>query len=448
MDYDSKPRDRASWREPCHFITPATNSNLLPTQFSEAIPLSLTYNGTVTHNLRENLHSALRAIRDNLLRSSLTMVGIIIGVGSVVLLLAIGTGVKLDVTKQIDSLGSNVVFIVPGKLDASGQPNAMSTLGISTLTEADCATLLGTPGVKQVIPLMFVFGAVERNKETFSAFVFASTPGIFDVRPYPLEEGRLFNKSELDQPVCVLSHAPKEQMFGTKSALGKSVLVQGKAFKIVGVLEKEEQSLFGQFSFVNTIYIPLPAAKKMISGGQLNRILLQTDYTKDPKITLAVIKQKMLKNHGGTEDFGLVTPAQLLGAIYKLFDIVQALVLGIGAISLVVAGVGIMNIMLVTVTERTREIGIRKTVGARSSDIFVQFLTEALTLSFAGGAVGTVLAMIICKITAMYSPLKPVVNLPSVGLAFLVCLSVGLIFGVTPAMRAAKQDPINALRHE
>ncbi|MEP6756753.1 MAG: ABC transporter permease, partial [Chthonomonadales bacterium] len=169
------------------------------------------------------------------MRSSLTMVGIIIGVGSVVLLLAIGTGVKLDVTKQIDSLGSNVVFVVPGKLDATGQPNAMSTLGISTLTEKDCDTLRGTVGIKQVIPLMFVFGAVEHKKETFSAFVFASTPGIFDVRPYPLEEGRLFNASELNKPVCVLSHAPKEQIFGTKSALGQKVQVQGNDFTIVGV---------------------------------------------------------------------------------------------------------------------------------------------------------------------------------------------------------------------
>ena len=402
----------------------------------------------MTRNLRENIHSAIRAIRDNILRSALTMVGIVIGVGSVVLLLAIGAGVKIDVTKQIDSLGSNVVFIVPGKLDASGQPNAMSTLGISTLTEKDCADLKGIKGIKQVIPLMFVFGAVEREKETFSALVFASTPGIFDVRPYPMEEGRLFRSDEMKAAVCVLSHSPKEQMFGSKSALGKTVKVHGMPFKVVGVLEKEEQSLFGQFSFVNTIYIPLPAAKTMIQGGQLNRILLQTDYTKDPKRTLASVTQTMLTNHGGTEDFGLVTPAQLLGAIYKLFDIVQALVLGIGAISLVVAGVGIMNIMLVTVTERTREIGVRKTVGARKSDIFVQFLTEALSLCFAGGALGTMLAMGICKITAIYSPLKPVVNLTSVGLAFLVCLSVGLIFGVAPAMRAANQDPITALRHE
>ncbi len=398
--------------------------------------------------IRENLHSALRAIRENLLRSSLTMIGIIIGVGSVVLLMGIGAGVKKDVTKQIDDLGTNTVIIVPGKLDASGQPNPMSTLGISTLTDFDVTSLSTVNGIKQAIPLMFVFGTVEHAKESYSALVFATNTGIFDIRPSPLVEGRLFNRSELNSAVCVLANAPKEQIFGKGSAVGKSIRVQGHDFKIVGVLEKEDQSLFGQFSFVNVIYIPLPAARKMLQGGQLNRILLQTDYTKAPQPTLDKVKATVLKNHQGHEDFGIVTPTQLLGAIFKLFDIVQAMVLGIGAISLVVAGVGIMNIMLVTVTERTREIGIRKTVGARKIDIFMQFLTEALALCLTGGMLGTFLAMGICKVVAYFSPLKPVVTIPAIILAFGVCLLVGLIFGVTPAMRAAQQDPITALRHE
>ena len=399
-------------------------------------------------SIRENLHSALRAIRENILRSSLTMVGIVIGVGSVVLLMGIGAGVKKDVTKQIDDLGTNTVIIVPGKLDASGQPNPMSTLGISTLTEADVASLSNVNGIKQAIPLMFVFGTVEHAKESFSALVFATNTGIFDIRPSPVVEGRLFTKSEQDSPVCVLANAPKEQIFGKTSAVGKTIRVQGNDFKVVGVLEKEDQSLFGQFSFVNVIYIPLPAAQRILQGGQLNRILLQTDYTKAPKPTLDHVKDIILRNHNGHEDFGIVTPTQLLGAIFKLFDIVQAMVMGIGAISLVVAGIGIMNIMLVTVTERTREIGVRKTVGARKIDIFLQFLTEALVLCIAGGMVGTFFAMGICKIVAHYSPLKPVVTLPAIFLAFGVCLGVGLLFGVAPAMRAAKQDPIQALRWE
>jgi len=376
------------------------------------------------------------------------MVGIVIGVGSVVLLMGIGAGVKKDVTRQIDDLGANTAILVPGKLDKSGQPNVMSTLGITTLTDNDVASLNNVEGIKKAIPLMFVFGSVDYQKQSYPGVVFGTTAGIFDIRPFPVEKGRLFRPEDELQPVCVLANAPKEQMFGNADAIGKTIMIQGVAFKVIGVMEKEEPSLFGQFSFANVIYVPLKYSRTKLEGGQLNRILLHTDYTKDPKKTLSHAKNIILANHKGREDFGIVTPTQLLGAIFKVFDIVQAMIIGIGAISLVVAGVGIMNIMLVTVTERTREIGIRKTVGARKADIFAQFLTEALALCFAGGLVGTVGAIMICKIAAMYSPLKPVVTLPAIGLAFGVCLTVGLSFGVAPAMRAARQDPIQALRWE
>lgn len=399
-------------------------------------------------NLRENLTSALRTIRENWLRSALTMLGIIIGVGSVVLLVAIGQGVKEDVTKQIESLGTNVAVIVPGKLERSGQPNFMATLGISTLTQRDLRSLQALPGINLIAPLMFVGGMVERNGKEESALVVASTPAIYAMRPYPMEEGRFFGPEQAHDRVCVLAHDPKERIFGNTPALGKTVRVRGIDFTVAGVLAREDESLFGQGFYSNLIYLPIEIARDAFKAGQINRFFLQTDYKLKPGVVVDAVRRIMMSNHNGKEDFGILTEKQLLSAIYKVFNIVTALLAGISAISLVVAGIGIMNIMLVTVTERTREIGIRKTVGARRADIFVQFLTEAVVLAFTGGVIGTLLAASICSVVGRYSSLKPLLTVGAIAMAFGVCFLVGIVFGVAPAMRAARQDPIDALRYE
>ena len=399
-------------------------------------------------NLRENFSSALRAIRENWLRSALTMLGIIIGVGSVVLLVGIGTGVKVDVARQIEGLGVNTVIIIPGKFDRGGNPNMMSTLGISTLSEADCRAVARVPGVTLAVPVMFVFGSLERNNQSFGAFVIAAPAGIHSVWPTPISEGRFYTAAEEDKRVAVLAHDPKMDVFGDKPAVGKKVTIRGVEFEVVGVCREEEDSLFSMQSFGNMVYIPVVAAQKAFKAGQVNRIFAVIDYKVDPGPVKERIKQAILANHAGREDFGVVTQPQLMQAIFKVFNIVQALLVGISAISLIVAGIGIMNIMLVTVTERTREIGIRKTVGARRADIFQQFLTEAVTLSFVGGVIGTAVAAIICRFVAIYSPLKPVITPAAIALAFGVCFAVGILFGVAPAMRAARQDPIDALRWE
>jgi putative ABC transport system permease protein len=376
------------------------------------------------------------------------MLGIVIGVGSVVLLVGIGLGVRQDITKQIESLGSNLVFIVPGKLDRSGQPNPMSTLGLSPLTLRDLHDVATLPGVKLSLPIMFVFGSVEYGNQSFSAIVLASTTDFARIRNRPMAEGRFFRHDEEEKRVCVLAHGPKQEIFGDRQAVGQKISVRGVEFEVIGVQAPEEGSLFGPGGFSNVVYLPFAATRKALHGGQINRILVVTDYQLPPEPILGAIQKKLLANHGGKEDFALLTQKQLLSVIFKVFNIVTALLAGISAISLIVAGIGIMNIMLVTVTERTREIGIRKAVGARKKDIFMQFLTEAVVLSFLGGCVGTLVAALICSLVGAYTPLKPLITLGTVLLAFGVCFLVGIVFGVTPAMRAACQDPVEALRWE
>jgi putative ABC transport system permease protein len=401
------------------------------------------------NTLRENVLSGLRALRENWVRSALTVLGITIGVGSVVLLLAIGIGVKQDVTKQVDSLGANVMFVVPGKLDKSGQPNPMSTLGISTLTEADIAALSRVPGITLALPVSFVFGTVDRDKLSTSALVFGSPPAISTWRPTPMLEGRFFTEAERAARVCVLSFTQKEELFGTASAVGQTVTIRDVKYRVLGVTQREEDSLFGQFSFANIAYVPYEAVRAAYpGGGQINRIFLKIDYRTKPADLKASVERTLRASHGGREDFGVLTPLQLQSAVNKLFNIVSSLVIGIGAISLIVAGIGIMNIMLVTVTERTREIGVRKTVGARRADIFTQFLVEAVLMCLMGGVAGTLIAWVVCIGVANYTPLKATITPGIIALAFGVCLLVGLVFGVAPAMRAARQDPIQALRWE
>ena len=214
------------------------------------------------------------------------------------------------------------------------------------------------------------------------------------------------------------------------------------------IAEEPGSALFGDTGFENMIFLPAGVAEESIPRTQINRILLQTNPEVLPQNALDEISNTLKRTHNGREDFGVITQRQLLGTIYRLMSIVTSLVAGISAISLVVAGIGIMNIMLVTVTERTYEIGIRKAVGARKRDIFVHFLVEALVISLIGGVAGLAAAIGIGTIVQSYSPLKPLMTASVVILSLGVCVAVGLIFGTAPALRASRLSPIDSLRHE
>jgi putative ABC transport system permease protein len=405
----------------------------------------------------KNVQSAMQALAQNVLRSVLTLSGIVVGVLAIVTLVAILQGVKAEVNQQVAGLGANLVFIEPSKLDENGQPNAMAMLGRSSLTDRDVDKLRAVPGVEKISPVLFVSGSAERKKPNGksvlwdSAYVVATNRQGVEMNPAPLAAGRYFGDADLDADVCILADKSRQKLFGGGAALGKPVRIQDRDWTVIGILGKSSSDgtmSHQMLGLGNLIYLPERTARRQVEGLQINRIVLKTDFQHPADAMIDAMNRALLETHKRREDFGILTLRKALAMVIKLVGMAQDLLVLIATISLFVAGIGIMNIMLVTVTERTREIGVRKTVGARRADIFLQFLTEAVVLSAVGGVIGIALSSLICSLIGRFTVLQPMITPPVIGMALAVCIGVGILFGVTPAIRAANLNPIDALRHE
>lgn len=398
-----------------------------------------------------NLDAAFSSLRGNLLRASLTMLGVIIGVAAVIVLVAFGQGAQQEITSQIDTLGTNVAVLMPGKMQGQQNFNPTGGLGLSNLSHKDVEAVRGVPGVRAVAPLTFLGGGVYRgDKPADICLPVATVPSLAGIRRLVIREGRFLAEPDLKQKVCVLGAGIKKGLFENEAAVGETILVNGEEYRVIGVAGERTMGsgLFGGEELDAIVYLPLPAVEQMTKTSQIHRVFVEVDPKVEPERVAEAVKQTVRQRHGGRDDFSLLRAKDLLSMFYKIFALLAALLLGITSISLVVGGIGIMNVMLVSVTERTREIGIRKTVGARRQDIFYQFVTEAMALSILGGALGILLAFGVCHLVTIWLPLKPVVTPASVALGFGVCVVVGIISGVAPAVAAARKDPIAAIRHE
>ncbi len=383
-------------------------------------------------------------------RTILSGLGMTVGVAAIVMLVSLGKGVQQDVVSQVESLGVNLVIVLPGRISAENPFNPMSFIGLSTLRESDLEVASRVSGVRRVAPIMFVAGGANRGKQwADAALIIGTTPEWFQMRPHQLAHGRLWNEAEANANVCVLGPKPTEQLFGTENPVGKTVRLNGVPFRVIGVTaENTDRSLLGSGGFEFAIYAPIASLQKAMGSRQLHRVIAQTASDKEPNLIVNQLREAIRQNHGGSEDFTVLTQEELLSRLFTLLQIVQVALTGITSIALFVGGIGVMNVMLMSVTERVREIGIRKTVGARQRDIFGQFLLEAVMIALIGGALGVLVGWGACWIIDQYTVLTPVVTWDTVALALAVCGVVGLFFGTVPAYRASRRDPVEALRYE
>ena len=403
-------------------------------------------------NLKESFKIALRALNANKARAVLTMLGVIIGVSSVILLVSIGTGVRDDVLGQFNSLGSNLIYVMPGNyeqmMSGSGQMTASSSpmgVGSTKFTYQDVELL--NSKLTRAIAIPFVEGGVTltNGHETAQASFMASDANISSVMKTDLSAGRMYNRAEVTgaSRVIVLGHSLATKLFPTGNAPGRLVRVDGQNFRVIGVAAETGGGATGS-STDSAVQIPYTTGERLVSSKDLSMIGVSAQSAEDITLTQTQIKLAMRPKYGS--EFSSMTQDQILGMVDILVNTMTYMLAGIASISLLVGGIGIMNIMLVSVSERTREIGIRKAVGARTYDILLQFVIEALVLSILGGGLGIAFGALGAWLISFVLATK--VTLWSVLVAFFFSAGIGVFFGVYPAYKASKLDPIEALRYE
>jgi len=385
----------------------------------------------------------------NKARAFLTSLGILIGVLSVVLLIAFGLGLKKYIQDQFESLGTNLLRLVPGRPLQNGSfRSSAGAIGTIRFDEKDVSTLKKIDNLEVIAPVFTKSVNASSEDTTEAGDLYASSEEIFPGLNLSIQFGDFFTREDVDKRSKVVVIGPKlaEKLFGTaETALGKVIKIEGQGFKVIGVLEAKGGGGFGGPDFDTFIYMPYKTAYSFNPDKKFLAIILKSKTDADIEVLKDEISLSLLKRYK-EDDFSVIEQKEILGAISSIFGILNSVLVAIAAISLVVGGIGIMNIMYVTVTERTKEIGIRRAVGARQKDILAQFLVESVILSLIGGLMGLLLAVVIVTFVQQFFPAY--IDAPSVILALGVSSIIGVVFGVFPAKKAADLSPIDAIRYE
>jgi putative ABC transport system permease protein len=403
-----------------------------------------------------SLKVALRALQINKMRSFLTMLGIIIGVGAVIIMVAIGSGASEMIAQQIASMGSNLLIVIPGATTAGGA--RMGFGSISTLTSDDAKAIREEcSAVKAVGPIWGGVTQVVYGNQNWNTGVNGTTPEYFEVRDWPIALGRYFNDQEVTGAVKValLGQSVVDNLFGTQNPLGQIIRIKKVPFTIIGVLSSKGQSARGDDQD-DIVYIPLTTAQKKVFGSALpNTVRHITVQARDIDLMAEaerqinnLLNQRHRTQRGQLPDFTVRNLTELMATAEQSARVMTLLLGSIALVSLLVGGIGIMNIMLVSVTERTREIGIRMAVGARGRDILFQFLTESVVLSLVGGLIGIGLGVLGAKVTSSITGWNVLISYWALLISFTFSAAVGIFFGFYPAHKASRLNPIDALRYE
>ncbi|TSA07713.1 MAG: FtsX-like permease family protein [Deltaproteobacteria bacterium] len=403
-----------------------------------------------------SLRIALNALKANKMRSLLTMLGIIIGVAAVVIMVAIGSGASAKITAQIESVGSNLLIVVPGATTAGGVRMGSGT--VSTLTLADAEAIVqNCPSVARVAPVWGGVAQAVYGNQNWSTGVTGTTSSMFAIRDWTLTAGRFFTVQETKAAakVALLGQTVVNNLFGATDPIGEIVRIKKMPMQVIGVLAVKGQSPRGDDQD-DAIYVPITTAQKRLFGthlpGLVRVIMVQAKdmnvMAKTEKEITDLLDQRHRIVKGADRDFSVRNLSEILAAAQAAYKTMSLLLGSIALVSLIVGGIGIMNIMLVSVTERTREIGIRMAVGAQESDILTQFLIESLVLSLVGGVIGVILGLTGAEIMAAMSDWPVLISWQALLLAFAFSAMVGIFFGFYPARKAAHLNPIDALRYE
>jgi len=396
---------------------------------------------------------ALRALRRNKLRSTLTALGIIIGVGAVIAMVGIGNGAKSQVEAQIASLGQNVILIFSGNVTRGGAFTGWGGAGTLKIEDAD-AILREVPDVVAVSPEDRSTAQIAAGNQNWLTQILGESETYLDIRQWPLSDGAMFGEQDVRgaNKVCIVGKTIAQQLYGGENPVGQIVRVKNVPFTIVGLLTPKGLSVMGSDQD-DVIIMPYTSAMKRVSGRTVLRSINVQTATPDAlapaqKQIADLLRERHRITPGRDDDFTVRNQEEIAEAATATSRVMTLLLGAIASVSLIVGGIGIMNIMLVSVTERTREIGIRMAVGAHTRDILLQFLSEAITLSSLGGVIGIVLGLVSAQIISKVAGWPTLTSITSIVVAFLFSAAVGVFFGFYPARKASQLDPIDALRYE
>jgi putative ABC transport system permease protein len=404
-------------------------------------------------NLKESFFTALSALLANKLRALLTMLGIIIGVAAVITMIAIGEGAQKAVIDRIQSLGTNLLFVSPGAQRGGGVVVIQFGTSMRLKNQDTEALKAKVPAAEAIVPEMSRQAQVKYLNRNWSTRIIGTVPEYEDVRSFKAVYGRYFSHAEElgVAKVCVIGQTIVDNLFPSSDPLGQTIRIAGESFEVVGVLESKGQSGFQNPD--DQIVVPLSTAQRRLFGvDYLSQITAKVVSDQKMDEAFLDIERVLRREHKIREDqdndFTIRNQADIIQTFQETQQTFTFLLAGIAAVSLLVGGIGIMNIMIVSVTERTKEIGVRKAIGARRQDIMWQFLIESVVMSVIGGLLGIGLGILASYLITTYGNLSPMISLNSITVSFLFASFVGVFFGIYPAWKAANSNVIDALRYE
>ena len=403
--------------------------------------------------LIEHTQNAYHSLRSTRVRTLLTTLGVAIGVASITAVLSLSGGISQIISGQVGQLDGNIAVVRPGTpehgFEGFSNPTTGQTFTTSTITEKDMQDIQNIDGVDKVAPLMIINGSVRSGSTTApESTIVATTPELADISRFPIRDGQFIDEIT-DKNTAVIGSQLSVDLFGTDQSMGQTFKVRGQDFTVIGILKTMNNPInFNSVDFDHAAIINLDSGKGFNQGiAQIQQIDVQAKNKKDLPGVIKKINAQLSKNHLGEKDFSVLSGGEIAEPASRFFFAITAITTLVATISLVVGGIGIMNIMLVGVAERTREIGLRKAVGASNANIIWQFLVEALIISLLGGAIGYISGYVIAFMISTFLTFSPAFTWQVAAWAFAMSFIVGVIFGIYPAIRAARKDPIESLRH-